>query len=197
VNIVGLEDFERRMAATPPAIMDKARVRAINRTATTVRAESVRQIRGQVALAAGYVRPRLRIINANRSRPSALIQTPTRGTLLTRSRYRELAKRRGINVTVKTGGTRNMKGAFLLPLKAGKRAAEAGTNVGIAIHRSGRSKGVWAYRRGNRTYYVQVLYGPSVSQVFETLQPALVGFARTKLRAELVAQIRFALTEIR
>ena len=67
----------------------RAMSRAINHTLGVTRTEASKEIRKQVKLKAGYVREKLKIKRATFYSLNGAIQTPARGTLLTRYPHRQ------------------------------------------------------------------------------------------------------------
>lgn len=137
---------------------NRAMSRAINHTLGVTRTEASKEIRKQVKLKAGYVRDKLSIKRATVNNVTGAIRTPARGTLLTRFPHRQY-KRGGIGVQVKpTGGKKKMPGAFFIRFANGVQAIAIRTQSGPGL---GRSEGL------------EVLYGPSVSQVFTDVKDDL------------------------
>ncbi|WP_136247937.1 phage tail protein [Halomonas borealis] len=148
----------------------KAMSRAINHTLGVTRTEASKEVRKQVKLKAGYVRDKLKVRRATTSKPQGAIQTPTRGTLLTRYPNRQY-KKGGIGVQVKpTGGKQKMPGAFFIRFANGNQAVAIRTKRGPGL---GRSEGL------------KVLYGPSVSQVFTDVKDDLQATSGNRLMQRL------------
>ncbi|MGM0517898.1 MAG: phage tail protein [Pseudomonadota bacterium] len=148
----------------------RAMSRAINHTLGVTRTESSKEIRKQVKLKAGYVRDKLKIRKATVSQLQGAIQTPTRGTLLTRYPHRQY-KKGGIGVQVKpSGGKQKMPGAFFITFGNGVQAIAYRTKSGPGL---GRSEGI------------KVLYGPSVSQVFTDVKDDLQAPSGNRLMQRL------------
>lgn len=134
----------------------RAVTRALNKTATKTRTLASKDIRSQVNLKAGYVREKLRIKKATFKQPQAVIYASRRGVLMTRYPHKVLS--RGVSVRIKKGKARKvMKGAFVTTVNAGGKKVQV-----IAVQHRPRAR----YSTGNLKF--DVLYGPSVSQVFQT-----------------------------
>ena len=88
--------------------------------------------------------------------PQAIIYANRRGVLMTRYPYKVM--KQGVSVRIKKGkGRKVMKGAFVTTVNAGGKRVQV-----IAVQHRPRAR----YRTGNLKF--DVLYGPSVSQVYET-----------------------------
>lgn len=183
----GLDDAGKTIAV--------AQTRAINRVAAKTMTRARRAITSQVRLSASYVRERMTLQNATLAKPGATIsarQRPTRLATYGASQLTRAAsdasgdplrgipagrKQAGISVGVKKGGARKkMRGAFLMPLRAG--------NVG-----GGNGMGVFI-RTGPARRDVKHLYSPSVDQLFNGVAEALVPTIETELEAALLRQIQ-------
>ncbi|GHA85421.1 phage tail protein [Modicisalibacter luteus] len=151
---------------------EQAMARAINHTLTVTRTEAGQAIRKQVKLKAGYVRERLKVSKATRSKPTGSLATPSRGVLLTRYAHRQYANG-DIGVKVKpTGGYKRMPGAFFIgPLKhSGATAIAFRNQYGPGL---GRTEGL------------RITYGPSVSQVFTDVKDDLHALGGNRLMQRL------------
>ncbi|MYL25003.1 hypothetical protein GLV89_14585 [Halomonas alkaliantarctica] len=152
--------------------------RAINHTLNVTRTEASKEIRKQVKLKASYVKGKLRLQKATQSNLTGAIQTPTRGTLLSRypssQKYRQkngLRFKSGVNVQVKpTGGKKHMPGAFFIRFANGVSGIAIRTKYGPGL---GRSEGL------------KVLYGPSTSQVFTDVKDDLQAPSGNRLMQRL------------
>lgn len=135
----------------------RALSRALNKTASKAKTIASREIRKQVNLSAGYVRERLYgpssgfEFKATINKLSAKLSAKKRGVLLREFATTEARLGRPPNpvrVRVKPGTPKIMPGAFWVPLKGGN-------GLSIAIRKGGR---------------LDVLHGPSVSQVLTTVK---------------------------
>lgn len=160
-SLAGIEDI--------PADIERAAVRAINKTVPWTRTRSAREIRRQTAFPARYLSGedgRLEI--TERARAGSL-----EGRITARQRATSLARfvtgrtrRRGIRVTVKPGSARYIRRGFLIPLRG---AGGDLNNTGLAIRTDGSApKG--AYKPKRLFDNVWLVYGPSVDQVFRQVR---------------------------
>lgn len=169
---------------------DAVRV-AINKTAPKIRTRASIAIRSQVRLTAAYVRDRLTIRKATRTNLTGAIQTPSRGLLLSRFSTDPLiagdkvdwikpplVPAGGIKVKVKPDGPAKTVGGkpFYMVLKNSRA-------IGI-VRRIGSG------RRG-----IEVLYGPSLSQVFNTVRDDVLPEATAEYQAELLDAMRYLLVK--
>lgn len=173
----GLGDLVNADIGDIPEDIRRKAVMAINRTVQWARAQAAREMRRQVAFRASYLTGadgRLRIAKkAHGTDLEASIVGRQRATSLARfttDRDPARARRRGgVNVEVKPGAAKFMKGAFLVRLRAGAVKTDTQHNLGLAI----RLKPGQTLR--NKKYATQldrdvyILYGPSVDQVFRTV----------------------------
>lgn len=162
----------------PDAVLLAAR-QAVNKTTDRARAAAAREIRRQVALPASYVtgaNSRLQIIKkASGADLEGIIQGRQRPTSLARfvkgSVTPGKAPPQGIQVEVKPGQARFMKGAFLMKLKAGSQALDTQFNLGLAVRTKTGQKPSKAYNPMPIGKNLWLLYGPSVDQVFKSVAP--------------------------
>lgn len=173
----GLSDLiDADIGDIPDEIRRKA-VMAINRTVEWARTQASREMRRQVAFRASYLtgaEGRLRIAKkASGNNLEASIVGRQRATSLARFAKNPnpaTARRRGgVNVEVKPGSAKFMKGAFLVRLRAGTKLTETQHNLGLAIR---LKPGETLRNKKNAIQLdrnVYILYGPSVDQVFRTV----------------------------
>lgn len=160
---------------------------AINKTTPKVRTKASAEIRKQVKLKAGYVRERLTLTKASRAKPSAAIQTPSRGLLLS-------------HFDTKLGGTTGavpVKGSYkdvkvkVKPTGRAKPVQGKPGNVGkpfyIRLKNSNRV-GI-AQRRPDGK--IDVLHGPSLSQVFNDVKDQILPEASDELAKQLDQAAQF------
>lgn len=157
----------------------RAIMRSINKTVTKSKTRSSQEIKKQVNLKASYIKSKLKVYRASISRLYARISSQRRGLLLTRYGARQL--KTGVSVKVKSRGQRKLlRGAFLIKLRAGNV-----NNVGAV--------GV-AYRKGKGRTPVDVLHGPSVSQVFtdvkDKVSPEMSEYMAQQLDKEIDTLLR-------
>lgn len=166
---------------------------AINKTAPKIKTLASKQIRTQVRLSASYVGERLEVTKATRKRLSGAIATPSRGLLLSRFSTDPLIAGEkvgwlkpplvppgGIRVKIKPSGSPK-----LAPGLAGNKpfymVLNKGANVGI-MARGADGK-------------VKALYGPSLSQVFNTVRDDVLPAAGAELQAQLLDAMRYLLVK--
>lgn len=168
---------------------------AINKTAPRVRTMASREIRNQVRLQASYVNSRMSVIRASRGQLTGGISTPSRGMLLSRfstdtsiaddARTWDRAPAvppRGIRVKVKpSGSVKVVRGGsgtkgqpFYMRLPGG--------NLGIVARRQ------FPGPEGGR---IDVLYGPSLSQVFDSVRDDVLPAATEEYERQLIDAMRY------
>lgn len=179
---------------------DEAMRVAINKAAPKVRTAASSAIREQVRLKAAYVRDRLTIRRATRRNLSGAISTPTRGILLSRFSTDTMiadtsiswisapkVSSTGVRVKVKPTGTASTLSGhpeidgkpFYLVLRNSRALAIAGRRK-----TSGPQGGKF-----------KVFYGPSVSQVFNTVRDDVLPQASAEFQAQLLDAMRYILVK--
>lgn len=167
---------------------------AINRSAPKVRTRASSAIRTQVRLQAKYVNDRLTITRATRQNLSGAIQTPSRGLLLSKfSTDTQVSSdkvswlippplpARGIKVKVKpTGTSKPLSNDHFYMILPNSRA--------LAIVRRRETPGP----KGGK---IDVLYGPSISQVFNTVRDDVLPEASDIYQEELLDAMRYILAK--
>lgn len=176
---------------------------AINKTGPKVRASASKEIRSQIRLKASYVNKRLKFKKATKGNLSARISAPSRGLLLshfsTDSRVSgdkiswikpPPTPPRGIRVKVKPkkspqllkgGGPGTTGKPFYMVLpNSGKLA--------IAVRKSGQPPG------GRK---VDVLHGPSLSQVFNDVRNDVMPEAQQEYTRQMADAMRYLLQKRR
>lgn len=115
-----LKDVSARVEGLTKSIEDKATVSALNRTATTVRAAAVREIRQEYpGLKAGAIREKLKILRANRGR---LMSTVTlRGSRIALIEFSPRQTKKGVSVRIK-GQRKLIPHAFITTMKSGLKS---------------------------------------------------------------------------
>lgn len=176
--------------------VEKAQMRAINRTASKTRTAASKAIRNDVKLKASYVNENLKVTRkASITNPEAVITGRKRPTRLARYGAKQISrvakqaagdlsrgiasgrKQSGVSVAVKKGASRKkMRKAFMIPLKG-----------------SG-SMGVFV-RTGTGKKDIKHLYGPSVDQVFRAVRTDLKPQIRRNLVTEYERQLANALRQ--
>lgn len=165
---------------------------AINRTLARARTASARAIRDQVAFPASYLtgqEARLRISKqASNDDLEGVISGRQRATSLARfSKDRNPAsarKKGGVNVEVKPGEAKFMKGAFLVKLKRGSEKTDTQFNLGLAIRLKPGERIRNKTQMQQLDHNVYLLYGPSVDQVFRTVREDVAPDAESFLATE-------------
>lgn len=207
VSIEGVPAVSR-MLAEMNGIYPKVTYRAINKSVAKTKTAVNSAIREQINLPAAYVREKLKTQSATPSELSGRVYGEKRGILLSRfsanallqkskslpSRLKGRAglsdgsvsfdaipagkKLKQISVKIKTHGSRQKLKLFPIRLR--------GSNaIGLAV-RTGK---------GKRDY--KILYGPSISQVFNTLKDGLEGDASREFLAQFESQLDYELSRIR
>lgn len=194
-----------KVSKTEQAIK-KAKFRAVNRVATSARAEASREIRKQVKLPAAYVNKNLTVNKrATLESPEASVGTTKDNVSMAQFGPKQMTRsiagargdalrgigagrvRAGVSVHVSpAGGRKKARKWFLLPLK-GQNRMGVFRRVGTPL--KGRDK-----PGGKRLYqpYIEQVFGPSIYQVFQGVRKDLQPSIRRKLVKEFKAQFRFA-----
>lgn len=167
---------------------------AINKSAPKIKTRASREIRNQVRLRAGYVGDRLTIVKATRDKLDGRIRTPSRGLLLSKfSTDSQIsgdkvswfkpppAPARGIKVKVKPTGSTKSPGPDTFYMVLPKSRA-------LAIVRR-RDK------PGPEGGLIDVLYGPSLSQVFNDVKNDVLPEAEQEYQAQLLDAMRYILVK--
>lgn len=184
------------------AIPDKAKailLMALNDTVETLRAEFLRDTRGDINVKMALLRERVRITRATRSRLVARLWAEKRGLVLSHFPHKQLWKK-GKNGKRKPAGVRVNVGGQATTLSRAFIVASAGSarTKGLIFMRYGprRSRGErvgrGAYGNDLLSQRVRALYGPSPSQVLETRKPDLALDGQRILRDEVVRQLKRA-----
>jgi len=172
VFIEGLTDLDFTEGSS--AKIKKAASQAINTLTRNKRAKAARLIRGQVNLPARYVSPTGKALYVSQKASPGNLE----GRITARGRPTSLAQfltsaprvgRAGVTVEVQPGKARFMKRVFPLKLPQGSALTATKFNLGLAIRlRPGeRLQNKTTARRVSKGLYL--LYGPSVDQVFQSL----------------------------
>lgn len=205
--ISGLDQLKalRKKIQQFPVAAARASTKAANEVAAQVEVEAPRDITNEINLTPSYVHSKFRVRKATILRGVAIVSSRKRGTRLARFYPQQQTvssprakgddlrgispgrKQAGVSVKVKrSGGRKVIKGAFLIPLRAGK--IDGGNGMGIFVRegdfshaQSIMTKGVFPGRyrwtkgveqtqqeRSNASTSGQLrhLYGPSVDQMF-------------------------------
>lgn len=159
-----------RFEVNSERIIDAAAVRALNRTATTVRAEAVKRIRERYNLKAAAVRKQIRINRARRGRLVSEVLVSGRHIPLYDFAARQV--KRGVTVRV-TKQRKEVKGAFIATMPGG--------HVGVFV------------RRGKSRLPIRELFSISLPQAFTQKQilAALRKVAAERFDIELARELKF------
>jgi len=175
---------------------------AVNKTGPKIRTLASSEIRNQIRLKAGYVNKRLKFNRAKKGNLTARIAAPSRGMLLSRfSTDSRIAgdkvswikpppqPKRGIRVKVKPkgrpqivsgGGPGTTGKPFYMVIQGGRLA--------IAARKSGQGPG------GRK---VDVLHGPSLSQVFTNVKDDVTPDAQAEYTKQMADAMRYLLAKRR
>lgn len=107
-----LKEIEISLGRLADNLRNKALVRALNRTATTIRAEAAREIRAEYNLTVGEIKGQMRIENASTAQLRSRVIVSGRPLSLSDFNPRQNAK--GVAVTIKRGQRKTISHAFLL-----------------------------------------------------------------------------------
>jgi hypothetical protein len=172
---------------------------AINKTIPKTVTNASSRIREQVRLTATYVKDKLEVKKASRWDLNGAIRTPTRGLLLSKfSTNTQISGDKvgwykpppnppqGIKVKVKPGGpTKEVVG----------EAGLYGTPFYMVL--TGGALGIAARRKvsGAKGGLIEVFYGPSLSQVFNTVRDDVLSTAASEYQAQLLDAMRYLLVK--
>lgn len=156
---IDLSGARKKLAAAESAAQ-RARVSALNRIATTARAEAARQLAGRRGLKVGTIREQIRIVRASRALERA--EVIVRGQPIPLRDYAARATRRGVTVMVTKGRRKHIK------FKG---------NAGFQIERWGNHVFV---REGAKRLPIRKLWGPSLPSTFsqKVITNAVIAAAR-------------------
>lgn len=167
---------------------------AINKTAPKVKTRSSSEIRAQVRLSAAYVGDKITVTKASRSFLEARIKTPSRGLLLSKfSTDSQVSGEKvgwilpppnppqGIKVKVKPDGETKSPGPNTFYMVLPKSHALAIVKRKSTVGPQGGT--------------IDVLYGPSISQVFSDVKDDVTPFAKEELTAQLLDAMRYLLVK--
>lgn len=176
--------------------MDDAIRIAINKTTPKVRTAASTEVRKQVRLTASYVRDNLSIKKATRASLTGKLTTPSRGIMLSRfSTDTDITGGRvawfrppatpagGIFVKVKNSGARK------------KVEGKHGTGVFYVLLNNRQTVGIAERVPGSRK--IEVLHGPSLSQVFNTVRSDVLPVAREEYQKQVLDAMRYILRQER
>jgi len=168
---------------------------AINKAAPKIRTAASRAIREQVRLTASYVNDRLSIRRATRANLSASINTPSRGLLL--SRFSTEPGIAAENVSWIKPPPAPYGGHYV-------KVKPSGAAKKIGRGEPGNSKPFYIVLKGSHAMgiarrtsagKIDVLHGPSLSQVFKTVRDDVMPAASAEYQAQLLDAMRYLLAK--
>lgn len=175
---------------------DEALRIAINKAAPIIRTLSSSKIREQVRLQASYVREKLTIRRASRTNLSASINTPSRGLLLTKFSTDSTIASDGVRwlrpPVVPSGGIR-VKVKPNGPIKTVSPGA-AGDKPFYIVLKDSRALGI-ARRNSRYRNDIEVLHGPSLSQIFTDVREDVTPEASAELTRQMADAMRYILVK--
>lgn len=179
VELIGVKNLQQFLERQPLITRKAARL-AINDNVRWARNESSRRIRAEVNLTASYLNSPGRLYVGDFASDNKLYATitarrrPTQLSTYGAKQVMRKGRKAGIRVKVKKGGrSKRIRQAFFVNLK---RGTASDGNLGVAVRNTEglnlRKMGVSA---GKSNSGFQVLYAPSVDQVFNTVRDDLSG----------------------
>jgi hypothetical protein len=186
VAVQGLKSLDD--IADIPANIELNAVRAINRTIERARTASARRMRQQVAFAPSYLNREDRLGVTKRARRGSLEARVTgrhRPTSLARFATNARQSRTpGARVMVKPGLATFLPKAFFINLRSGN--TDTKNNVGLAIRLPEGQRPDRAYKPTQVGRNLWLLYGPSISQIFDDVAVDLSPATAADLEAEFL-----------
>jgi hypothetical protein len=172
---------------------------AINKTLPIAKTRSSQAIAEQVNLKAAYIKEKIGVFKASRQNLSGKLSAESRGTLLSRFEYGAKASLFGglltpsepikVKVNPGAGQIKTVKGdeetygqPFLFRLK---NAAD-GLTYGI---------GAWRKKSGTKGGRIKAFYGPSVSQVFNSVRGEVTPELQETYTRQLIDAMRYVLSK--
>jgi hypothetical protein len=166
---------------------------AINKTAPKVKTAASRAIREQVSLKAAYVNDRLTFKRATRADLAGAIRTPSRGLLL--SRFSTEPNVANESISWIKPPPQPFGGMFVKvkPSGAAKKIGRADASKPFyVVLKNSRALGI-ARRLADGK--LDVLHGPSLSQVFDGVRGDVLPAAGVELQAQLLDAMRYLLVK--
>lgn len=175
--------------------VDDAMRIAINKTTPKIRTLSSVKIRAQVRLSAAYVKDKLTIRRATRAKLSGAISAEKRGLLLTKFSTDAQASSDGIRwlrpPVVPSGGIR----VKVKPGGATKKVSPgAGSKPFYIVLKNSHALGI-ARRIGSGRNDIEVLHGPSISQVYNDVRNDVAPEAGAELTRQMQDAMRYILQQ--
>lgn len=166
---------------------------AINKAGPKVKTASSRRIREQVRLKAAYVNERISFKRATRADLSGALRTPSRGLLLSRFSTEAAVADESI-AWIKPPP--NTYGGHYVKIKPDAPEVKVGrggdSKPFYIVLRNSRALGI-ARRKADGS--IDVLHGPSLSQVFNTVRDDVLPEAGAELQAQLLDAMRYLLVK--
>lgn len=177
VRFNGEAAFLKRLDAMP-AKLRRAIQLALNTVGRGTRTQSWREIRDEINLRPSYIRNEVNFIPATRDELRIIIFARKRGVTLSQFPHKQLwtrgkngkRKRAGVRVSVGQGWTELVEKSFVAPI--------------------GPAGGLIAERTGKPRLPLEVLHGPSPSQVLSTKLDDIGADAERKLQHEAERQLK-------
>lgn len=167
--------------------IERAAYRAINATADWTRTLSGELIRAQINFPASYLMPSAgRLAVTGRAGPGQLLASITarrRATSLARFVTGGTPDKKGVTIQMKKGRTQELPNAFLMRLRSGTSIDTSG-NLGLAIRTRRGERPNNAYKPVRVSETLWLLYGASISQVFQSVREDVRPDAEEYLAAE-------------
>lgn len=176
--------------------VDDAMRIAINKTAPKIRTLSSAKIREQVRLSAAYVKDKLTIRRATRAKLSGAISAEKRGLLLTKFSTDAQASSDGIRwlrpPARPAGGIR-----VKVKPSGGTKKVSPGSDGGQPFYivlKNSHALGI-ARRIGSGRNDIEVLHGPSISQVYNDVRNDVAPEAGAELTRQMQDAMRYILQQ--
>lgn len=201
------DDAAKRMLAELSGIYPKVVYRAINKTVDKGKTLVSRKVRDELNLSAAYVGGRLSTSKASETNLTGKISAEKRGILLSRfSSSRLTVKARSDVRYLKGYPALSDSSVSYAAITAGRRLQQMSLKVSAS---GGRNKGKFfalklrgsgaiglAVRTGTGKNDYEVKYGPSVSQVFNTLKPVLEPLMAAEYQAQFASQLDYQISRL-
>jgi hypothetical protein len=161
----------------------KAIPRALNKVATTARAEAAREIKqAGYGLKVGAIKKAIKTIRATKHDLTAIVRAS--GSPIPLIEYGARQTRKGVTVSV-LRGRKLIPGGFIATMPTGHR--------GVFVHKGEVNR--WVMRNGKRVRSrlpIRELFGPSIPQAFvnNTVQAALKGAIKARFPVVLMQELR-------
>lgn len=168
--------------------MDAIIVRAVGKTAEWMHREAGARMKESVRFPAGYLSPDRYDVKKGQGFRDAVITARFRPTSLARFAT-SAGPRNGVHLEVTPGKRIHMKSAFLINLRNGNTglAMRSGAfdRIYSQLQARGLAGGIFAPDSGKDG--IEILYGPSVDQVFRNISAQMKGEVETRLADDVLA----------